>query len=481
MAIQTYEIITAQDTSYHSYQSQGYPTLTRLLLGIQSGNQFNALIDFKDSLLTQFLDLEGVESTDQIVKAELFLYARYTQTVNNPNMVVLRVTESWNAQQVSGSNNPSTTTQDIFQLQANPFNGVANNLSKCDITEFVKGWINETYPIHGVKLQPTSSLGGVGAFHSVESGDRDYRPKLVITYDDTPPVPPEMETGIYELAPTQDTFYGDFLSTQGRPTSQALAVGGWGDRYDAFIDFDETAVEAFLNLPLVTTTDQITKAELYLYSRTDNKNNPFVNALRITEPWVDTEVNEDNHPDVTGVDSYELQENPYTAIGKLSKLDITNIVKGWINDEYPCYGIRLHPRRHNNATNGSFYSTDAEETQYHPKLVITYTPNETLSEIPLTYRVVTQKDITKSGINPNLPPAQQPQPKPPISLHYRVVDPNAIEKSLTYRVKTSPQTNKELDYRVMQQNSVAKELKYSVRYRGDLDTNQDDIYRLNDV
>src|SRR6266852_6078336 len=82
-----------------------------------------------------------------------------------------------------------------------------------------------------------------------------------------------------------DTCYGTVYVTTGCPTATDLYIGGWGDYYYDFFQFDLTAA------PTASTT---LKAELWLYGAAPR--DPKMQLGRITQPWTKESVTLSNNP-----------------------------------------------------------------------------------------------------------------------------------------------------------------------------------------
>ena len=408
MAIQTYTVNANQDTSG---SSQGYHTLSRLFCGRSASGTFHAFIGFQDSLVEAFLDLGGVQSTGQITKAELYMYARHTQNVSNPQITARRITESWDAPEVSGSNSPDTTDTDQFTLLQNPYDGTPNKLSKFDITEIVKGWVNDTNPVYGIKLSPVNA-NSLGAFHSLESNETDYRPKLVITYDDTPVAPVDDGIRTIEFDVIKDNYYGRYFNTpeqQGNHgSSQFLRFGSLFDHgaSDHWGQIQCADISGVLDLENVESIDQIIKGEFILMTPPEpdfvpvnihggqfDENNFLIRTIR--EEWDENAVSFTNPAILQNGDAYlsiieNGSNNPFSEAGKQTALIVSDrTLRAWITGSPPVEnnGVEINP---NFVGVGQFASREYPIASYRPKFRITYkVPAQTTITKPANYKVRT--------------------------------------------------------------------------------------------
>ena len=200
----------------------------------------------------------------------------------------------------------------------------------------------------------------------------------------------------YTIQATQDTYWGSSVFQSGQPNSAFLYTGRIGaGAFTSIIDFSETAVQDFLNLSNVTSTDNIVKAELHLNLTSNAQsgvNNPLLGVKRIAFAWLEATANLSNQPPTVETDSFTLTTNPTGSANKLSKFDITNIVKGWINSDYNCYGVQIQGTSRDSNSFVRFQSSGATMTQYRPRLVITYTEDEEEGDGNNTHEITANGD-----------------------------------------------------------------------------------------
>ena len=402
----TYRINSTQDTYWGSgaFQS-GQHNSSFLYTGQLGTGVFTSVIDFSQTVVQDFLNLDNVSSTDNIVKVELFLYltSNSQSGVSNPLLAAKRITSAWLESTANFFNQPTTTDTDSFILLDKP-TGSSNKLSKFDITEIAKGWINGDYNCYGLEIEGTArNTNSFTRFQSSGASNSQYRPRLVITYTEDEPEPPpdpdpdpDMEQ-TYTLTATQDTFHGSSGdSIFGFPSADYFTFGSnLANSFIAFIDFSQSAVQNFLNLDNVTSTNNIIKAELFINLTTNPQadKTPQNNRIaRITTEWFDNLLTYLNVPTITSIKTIP-DFNPVGEANKLTKIDITSWVKGWINGDYPCYGVSLlNPIADEPNSAVSFKSIENENVSERPRLVITYT------HIP-TPEQITNLNVTSLGLN----------------------------------------------------------------------------------
>ena len=156
----------------------------------------------------------------------------------------------------------------------------------------------------------------------------------------------------------KDTYYGTSFTTGGCPTCADLSIGGWGDFYYDFLEFDLTGSP---------TAAQTVTAQLWVYGSAPN--NPAIQLKRITAAWTEVGVTSASNP--ASALYTNMPAFPTTANWVVT--DITSLYNDWKNGVVSNFGVKLNPTL-NNQTNGSIASSDNATAANRPKLVITYTP-----------------------------------------------------------------------------------------------------------
>jgi alpha-tubulin suppressor-like RCC1 family protein len=171
----------------------------------------------------------------------------------------------------------------------------------------------------------------------------------------------------------KDTAFGTVYATNGIPDAADLYIGGWGDTYYDFFEFDLTGSPQ---------SAAVTKVELWLYGHAPN--DPGLQIYTISQPWTEVGVTLANNPAST----FYKNMPPVPSVGGWIVTDITGLYKGWKDGLYPNYGIKLVPTSNAN-TNGSISSSDNLDPTIRPKLVIT-TSGSTGSAISATATTTAQ-------------------------------------------------------------------------------------------
>ncbi|MHB8710055.1 MAG: DNRLRE domain-containing protein [Minisyncoccota bacterium] len=136
-----------------------------------------------------------------------------------------------------------------------------------------------------------------------------------------------------------------------------LQVGGWGDWYRTFIQFDLSG------LPQTATS-----ATMWMYAvpRGDSSTPVSMNAYLLTTAW-----NEQTQNYYTTLYAYALGTIPAPTPNSWYGLTITGIYNGWKNGTYVNDGFVFLPTGNNNQFN-VFRSSDYSDPFHRPMLVVTY-------------------------------------------------------------------------------------------------------------
>ncbi|MBF0548462.1 MAG: SUMF1/EgtB/PvdO family nonheme iron enzyme [Candidatus Riflebacteria bacterium] len=167
----------------------------------------------------------------------------------------------------------------------------------------------------------------------------------------------------------QDTCYGTVYAADGCSDTQTLYMGGWGDYYYDFFQF---------NISQGPSASDTLSAYLYLYCPAYAEgSNPNFQVNRITQSWTEGSVTRSNNPT-----SVYYKDFGQWTFGGWNKVDITDLYKNWKNGTYTNNGVKLVPTN-NNRTNGLIYASENTDSGHRPALVIEHLATETLTEIDL--------------------------------------------------------------------------------------------------
>lgn len=117
---------------------------------------------------------------------------------------------------------------------------------------------------------------------------------------------------------------------------------------------------------------QITGAKLSLYCMAfvgDDSGNKDLVYGKITEPWDENKVTFANQPKTSSEDS---ASTGWPFDQKWQDVDITQIVRQWVDGSAPNYGILGYGINEKGTCYASFTSSDSSLARFRPKLTISY-------------------------------------------------------------------------------------------------------------
>lgn len=121
-------------------------------------------------------------------------------------------------------------------------------------------------------------------------------------------------------------------------------------------------------LPTGISASQVTSAYVYLLKKEHQA--PTIRAYRVTSDWSSSAITWNSKPAYTTTYASGVATN---TTGNWYGLNVTTLVKYWLNGTYPNYGMVLkEPSESDSAQKTKFYSSDAPSPN-KPELVINYT------------------------------------------------------------------------------------------------------------
>lgn len=162
------------------------------------------------------------------------------------------------------------------------------------------------------------------------------------------------------LSPTDDTYYGTAFSAGPNGTATTLGIGGWGDNYYTFIQFDITSGPTAANT---------SSAIMRLYQVGTPTNNCLPQVYRITSSWDEDTLTRTVNPTWTTDQSYRFIPD-YTNADGYKYVDLTDVYKQWKNGTYSNYGVTIRGTFTTDAA-ASFASNNNATEAYRPILTIT--------------------------------------------------------------------------------------------------------------
>lgn len=294
-----------------------------------------------------------------------------------------------------------------------------------------------------VEACPVETIGSVfrktipGEFQQRARGD--VYADVTITYDED-----------------KDTYYGTSFGTGGNPDSVVLNIGGWGDFYYSYLEFDLST--------LISTFDTITSAVLGLKVNSVAVNDSTTFIRRITASWTEAGVNSSSNPASTTTDQVQMANPVTTGAGNVDEKDVTAIVQSWVDGTNSNFGFKLHSTTNNNAAH-SLHSSDAASPADEPYLEVVIpavTIQKRLRYVTTNQNLDFEIDLRDPGTAFNIRLFDQLTDSVTKSLRYAVVTEHPITKSLKYTVISPQAVTKSLKYAVLTEQPITKSLKYAV-------------------
>lgn len=176
----------------------------------------------------------------------------------------------------------------------------------------------------------------------------------------------------------KDTYYGNSFAQTGSPDSDVLRIGGWGDEYFSFVEFDLSGIPSGA---------LINSATLSFYCKLlPSANN--VKLDRVTSSWTEAGVTHVAVPSSTAYASYQaITLNSWVAF------DVTTLVANWKDGTWNNYGVKLDAEFNASNQTAEFWSSDyVTDPTLRPKLVVDYNPDGSTLE-PVVHDSITVQDV----------------------------------------------------------------------------------------
>ncbi|MEK7639128.1 MAG: DNRLRE domain-containing protein [Patescibacteria group bacterium] len=173
---------------------------------------------------------------------------------------------------------------------------------------------------------------------------------------------------VIQPGPTEgkDTMYGTVYVQNGLPNDTYMNIGGWGDWYYSYIEFDLSSLPA--------SSSKIINSQVQLYQQLDSSYAPNNGKLeRITQAWTESGVTKTNNPTTASI-GMSWQSVPYT---NWWVVDISQLTKDWVDGTYPNYGVKVFGQYNNHAQRKFYTSDETTNTTLRPQLVV-----EVVNEAP---------------------------------------------------------------------------------------------------
>src|ERR1700730_11210062 len=167
------------------------------------------------------------------------------------------------------------------------------------------------------------------------------------------------ETTRAQLQPASDSFTNSNQPTTNFGTNVSLKIDGTVAK-KTYIRFDLSS------LPTGTTGSQISKATLQLFVNTVNNAGTF-DVFRVTSAWNEASITFNNAPSVAA--TADLSAISAGTTNSFVSLDITPLVKNWVDGVLPNNGVALTPSS-GSGINVFLDSKEASGTSHPPQLLV---------------------------------------------------------------------------------------------------------------
>lgn len=159
----------------------------------------------------------------------------------------------------------------------------------------------------------------------------------------------------------KDTYYGTSFTTGGNPNGTTLAVGGWGDFYYSYIEWDLTGAPS---------SQMVSEVLLSLKVQNVAVNNNTGTVRRVTSSWTEAGVTSSSVPTENTTTRATLTNPVTVGVGNRDEQSILSLYQEWVDGTNPNYGLKLHSTTNSNAQH-NYHSSDAASSDDHPWLILT--------------------------------------------------------------------------------------------------------------
>jgi len=164
----------------------------------------------------------------------------------------------------------------------------------------------------------------------------------------------------------KDTYYGvgSVGGRDGRPDADHLRIGGWGDEWFTFIEF---------NIDNIPEEAEVLSAKFGLFNYRGDSNPNSAKVNRVVEYWNESDPSDISNPAYVdiGMEWKPVLDSSWWIV------DVTSSVQGWKQNLYQNYGFGVRGQLTSNNRVKGFYSSDyLGDPSLRPYLEITYTLHE---------------------------------------------------------------------------------------------------------
>lgn len=342
-------------------------------------------------VLTRF-DLRSIPADDEIQSATAWFYLKTLKPHEEGPVSVHAISEDWTELSVTWDSFAGAYSPDTLAMI--PAQDTGAVWVGFNLTAQVQAWMNGV-PNHGILLKTTSE-----GIHTEYTGraDGSNPPRLEIVAGSGPTSPLDIHSEgalsngtarSLERIGTTALQPADTLTMRPGPTDGKDTYAWAANKTTNYGTDDETwvatgssnAATALFEFPMgrIPARARILSATLSAYHRSGNDANVPITAHRITEEWIENEATwnrRENGTDwTTSGGDFDASIISTTLVGPASsrryEWDITSLVRGWVDGDYPNHGVIL--RTEEPGTFGERFDTsDHVDPTRRPALTIRY-------------------------------------------------------------------------------------------------------------
>ncbi len=343
-----------------------------------------------------WFDLSEYEETDKVEKATLSLFWYYPEDMvrNQDTIVEIYRPEKWDPNSVTWNNKDASTPWknpggDWFDLNGQTQGSVPyatitidgnqvpdNQYYELDVTELVKEYLSGELENTGFLIKARTESDNYVAFYSSDGENEDQRPELDINIEPAGNIYPAnvSDNRLREASP--DTVFADvtYMDVGGRDGVGSYRDVMWFDlsEYEETDKVEKATLSLFWYYPEDMVRNQDTIVEIYRPEKWD-PNSVTWNNKDASTPWKNPggdwfDLNGQTQGSVPyatiTIDGNQVPDNQYY------ELDVTELVKEYLRGEFENTGFLIKARTESN-NYVAFYSSDGENEDQRPKLVVT--------------------------------------------------------------------------------------------------------------
>jgi RHS repeat-associated protein len=329
-------------------------------------------------------DVNSIPQYSTIVSATFTLFGIGHHIIDQSDLKLNVVTDSWQESTVNWTNQPAITVQDEITVALG--GGSQTQDLIVDLAQIVQKWVDGEISNYGIQLSLKTETGYIDYnFGSSEFATEGYHPQLDIIYAEqiitNLEIYPEKDAVIMNSSYSNGNFGNEIyfrsyswpLTPDGAASAQQTPSGTQTEQRvvaRSLIEFD---------LPTIPPNSTIHKATISLFGINHYRTANASYLKRVTSAWEENTVTWNTQPGNNSQYAAFL-ESSRTPVQNY-EVDITDIVQGWINGEYENHGLLLMLQNEASTASLSFGSSDYSNSAKHPKINIAYTPAQWTWEI----------------------------------------------------------------------------------------------------